>query len=66
MKEYIVLIYYFTISVVCMVAMYFALGVSNQKQLNCGVTEISPDYSTEDRQKCRELRLKQASQKHNL
>lgn len=66
MKEYIVLIYYFTISVVCMIAMYFALGVSDRKELNCGVEEISPDYAIENRKKCRELRIKQSSQKHSL
>jgi len=66
MKEYIVLIYYAVVSIVCIIVMYFSLDAIDQKQLNCGIAEISPDYSAQERQRCRELRIKQASQKHSL
>jgi hypothetical protein len=66
MKEYAVLIYYVVVSIACIVMMYFALDVAAPRQLNCGIAEISPDYSVADRQRCREQRIKQASQKHSL
>jgi hypothetical protein len=66
MKEYAVLIYYVVVSIACIVMMYFALDSVGQRQLNCSIAEISPDFSTADRQRCRELRIKQASQRHSL
>lgn len=66
MKEYIVLAYYAIVSIVCIVFMYFALDAVKIRQVDCSIAEISPDFSTVDRQRCRELRLKQASQRHSL
>lgn len=66
MKQSIVLIYYLIIAIASIVMMYFALNSYDKRQLNCGIAEISPDFSVEDRQRCRAWRIKQASQKHNL
>ena len=66
MKEYIVLAYYAIIAIASIVMMYFALDAHDAKQINCGIAEISPDYSAKDRQQCREERLRRSSQKHGL
>ena len=66
MKEYIVLTYYAIVSIVCIVFMFFALDAVKTKQIDCSIAEISPDFSNADRQRCRELRIKQASQRHSL
>jgi hypothetical protein len=65
MKEYIVLIYYAIVCIASIVFMYFALDAADKK-IDCSIAEISPDYSPADRQRCREYRIKQASQKHSL
>jgi hypothetical protein len=66
MKEYIVLAYYAIICIASIVFMYFALDAADNKKLNCSIAEISPDFSVQDRQRCRDLHIRQASQKHNL
>lgn len=66
MKEYIVLAYYAVVALASIVMMYFALDAHDKPKLNCDIAEISPDFSTEDRQRCRAWRIKQASQKHTL
>jgi len=66
MKEYVVLTYYVIVSIVCIVVMFFALDAVKIRELDCSIAEISPDFSPADRQRCRELRIKQASQRHSL
>jgi len=66
MKEYIVLSYYAVVAIASIVMMYFALEANEKRQLNCNIAEISPDFSPADRQRCREYRIKQASQRHSL
>lgn len=65
-KTDLVLIYYAAIAFASFVMIMKVFGVPEPRRINCGIAEISPDYSTEDRQRCREERLRQASQKHNL
>ena len=64
--EYFAVLWYLAICIASIIAMIFVLGMPEPKKLNCGIAEISPDYSVADRQRCREERIRQASQKHNL
>lgn len=66
MKEYIVLAYYAIVAIASIVMMYFALEANESNQLDCSIAEISPDYSVQDKERCRQWRIKQASQKHSL
>ena len=66
MKEYIVLSYYAIVAIASIVMMYFALEANEKREINCSIAEISPDYSVQDKERCRRLRIKQASQRHTL
>jgi len=66
MKESVAMAYYAVIAIASIVMMYFALEAHDKRQLNCSIVEISPDFSNADRQRCRQLRIKQASQRHSL
>ena len=65
-KEDIILAYYAMIAIATCVMILKVLGLPEPKRINCGIAEISPDYSAADRQRCREERLRQASQRHGL
>jgi hypothetical protein len=56
MKELLLYIY---LSIVVMLSVYIAILATEAKpkaQLNCAVSEISPDFSHADREKCRLMR----------
>jgi hypothetical protein len=56
MKELLIYVY---VSIVGLLALYMAMLAIEAKpkaELNCAVSEISPDYSYADRQKCRLIR----------
>ena len=44
---------------ICVAAFAIYYGnkiISEEPQIMCGVAEISPDFSTQDREKCRQIR----------
>lgn len=52
--EIIAIAFYIAIA---LFAMYYGSKViSEEPQLMCGVAEISPDFSAEDRARCRQMR----------
>ncbi|CAB4140052.1 hypothetical protein UFOVP405_3 [uncultured Caudovirales phage] len=65
-KENLILIYYAAIAIASFAMMIKVLGIPEPRKLHCGIAEISPDFSTEDRLRCREERIKQSYRKHNL
>lgn len=53
--EVLVIAFYVSVAVFSVVFGYKAMTVENV-QLPCGVAEISPDFSPEDRERCRLVR----------
>jgi hypothetical protein len=49
---------------VCMILIFASIFLSMPKKgdvvvINCGISEISPDFTNEMRQECRKLRMEQ-------
>ena len=52
--EILAIAFYITIA---MFSLYYSVKViSGERQIMCGVAEISPDFSAEDRMRCRQIR----------
>lgn len=60
----VVMLFYFCISVA--VITMIALFAGKPDRIQCNVAEISPDFSSADKEYCRQLRHRQKSLKHNL
>lgn len=52
----LVLVYYALVSIVSFGAFLYVLSHPPKPQLPCTVAEISPDFSTQDRERCRMAR----------
>jgi len=55
------LLIYAIVSILCMLAIVFMaknLPQPQYKVINCGISEISPDFTNEMKQACRQARMK--------
>ena len=56
MKELLVYVYVAVMAMLFMYMAVLAIEAKPKSQLNCGIAEVSPDYTHADRQKCRLIR----------
>ena len=52
----LVIVYYWLVGIIAFGAFLYALSHPPKPQIPCSVAEISPDFSTQDRQHCRMAR----------
>jgi len=62
--ETVVMCFYFFISIACIC--FLAFYAKKPPPIHCNVAEISPDFSAEDKEYCRQLKHRQSSLKHYL
>lgn len=56
MKPFEIIAVAFYIAIAAFTMYYGSRVISMEPQAMCGVAEISPDFSTEDRTRCRQMR----------